>query len=61
MQCQPEVLRSVMPIFLPALTVWSKQSVYAALGIHHVVTRFADPDDIATPLTVPVRNSHASR
>ena len=37
------------------------QSVYAALGIHHAVMRYVDRDDIATPSTVLVRNSHTWR
>ena len=57
----PRILPSVMHIFLPVLTVWSKQSVYVALGIRHAVMRFADPDDIATPSMAPVGNSRTSR
>jgi hypothetical protein len=46
-----------MHIFLPVLTVWSKQTAYAARGINHAGLCFVHPVDIATPSTVPAASS----
>jgi hypothetical protein len=49
-----------MRIFLPVLTVWSKRTAYAALGINHAGLCSVHPEDIATPSLVRAASSHIS-
>jgi len=47
-----------MHIFLPVLTVWSKQTAYAAQLINHAGLCFVHPENIATPSAVRAASSH---
>jgi hypothetical protein len=50
-----------MRIFQPVLTVWSKQTAYAAQGINHVGLCFVHRENIATPSTVRAASSQISQ
>jgi hypothetical protein len=47
-----------MHIFLPVLTVWLKQTAYAAQVINHAGLCFVHPENIATPSAVRAASSH---